>query len=298
MVEEKRTVAGVAFNVLNIAFFTIFSLICIFPFYYMFINTISNNQLVGNGQVMLLPIGIHFGNYIKIFNIPGLWNATFVSIGRTVIGTLLTLIASAFLGYVFTKGEYWKRKLWYRFVIVTMYFNAGLIPWYINMKNLGLLNNFLAYVLPSLVAPFYIILFKTYVEQIPSELEEAAKIDGAGYLTCFFKIILPISTPILATITVFASVDQWNSFFDTLFLMSNQKLFTLQFLLYQYLNNADTIAQMMRDSTTGMINPATLLTPSSIRMTISIVVTLPILFVYPFMQRYFLKGIMLGAVKG
>jgi putative aldouronate transport system permease protein len=299
MIQEKQTRGSLFFNMINVGFFSIFTLLCIFPFYYLFINTISDNHLAATGKILFFPKGIHFDNYVQVFQIPGLGQAAFISISRTVLGSILTLIGSAFLGYAFSRSEYWMRKFWYRFVIISMYFNAGLIPWFVTMKNLGMINNFLVYIIPSIVSAFYVILIKTYIESLPPSLEESAQIDGAGYLVRFTRIILPLSTPILATIAVFACVAQWNSFTDTLFLMKKSELFTLQFILYQYLSEVNAIAMMMRNSTQiSMVDPARLLTPTAIRMTVSIIIVLPILVVYPFLQRFFVKGILIGAVKG
>ena len=195
----------------------------------------------------------------------------------------------------------WKRKLWYRFVVLTMYFNAGIIPWYITMNNLHLTNNFLGDILPTLVSPFYIILTKTYVESIPRELQDAAEVDGAGTLKVFFSIILPIIKPILATVAIFAAVGQWNSFQDTLLLVTDTKLYTLQFILYQYINQASSLATIVSSGTSSEAIQqmlATTQTATSIRMTVTILVVTPILLVYPFFQRFFVKGIMIGAVKG
>jgi putative aldouronate transport system permease protein len=297
---KNRINAGnIAFNIVNYSMLALFTLLCIFPFYYIFINTISDNDLVAKGKVLFLPLGVHFQNYQQLFRIDGLGQAALVSLERTVIGTVLTLLGSSFLGYALSRAEMWKRKLWYRFVVITMYFNAGLIPWFVTMKMLGMVDNFLAYVLPGMVIPFYLILYKTYIESIPASLEESAQVDGAGYLTRYIRIILPLSTPILATITIFASVGQWNSFIDTLFLARTSKLYTLQFLLYRYLNEINALAATLRNSPQAAnLDPSRMLTPSSIRMTISMIVVLPILFVYPFFQRYYVKGIMIGAVKG
>lgn len=288
-----------AFQLFNYGWFVLFTLICVFPFYYLFINTISNNDLSSRGLVLFYPLDIHLTNYANVFKLPGLGLAAVVSLSRTVIGTALTVFSSAFLGYLFTKNEMWGRKFWYRFLIITMYFNAGLIPWYLTMLNLGLVNNFLVYILPAIVSPFFIILVKTFIESTPVALQESAQIDGAGYWVIFTKIILPLSMPILATISIFAAVGQWNSFTDTLFLVTNQKLFSLQFILYRYMNEATSLAQLMRQ-TSGAVNIdlTNMATPTSIRTTVSMVVVTPILLVYPFFQRFFVKGIMIGAVKG
>lgn len=277
------------FHLINYTVFTIITIICVFPFYYLFINTISNNDLSSRGLVMFYPKGLHFTNYTDVFKIPGLGQAALVSVGRTLIGTTLTVLASAFLGYLFTT-HMWGRKFWYRFLVITMYFNAGLIPWYLTMLHLGLTNNFLAYILPAIVQPFFIILVKTFVESTPLALQESAQIDGAGYFKIFTTIIFPLITPILATIAIFSSVSQWNSFTDTLFLITDQRLFTLQFILYRYMNEATSIAQLMKQSTGGMdLDLANMATPTSIRTTVSMVVVLPILLVYPFFQRFLLK---------
>lgn len=296
----KLTLGDYVFNSINYVILTLFTLTCVIPFYYLFINTISDNTLVTKGLIVWLPKGIHFANYIQILKIDGLFNSVLVSVGRTVLGTVLTLIGTTFLGYAFSRPEFWKRKIWYRFVLITMYFNAGIIPWYINMKNLGLLNNFLAYIIPSIVAPFSLILFKTYVESIPSSLEESADMDGAGYITKYVRLIIPLSKPIVATLAVFSAVGQWNSFTDTLFLMTDSKYYSLQYMLYQYLNESNALADSLRQAAAAgsQVNLATVLTPTGVKMTISMVVVIPILCVYPFLQKYFVNGIMLGAVKG
>lgn len=295
-----RSPGDVCFDLINVLLLTVFTLICVFPFYYLFINTISDNALSARGLITLLPRGVHFENYIQIFKISGILTAAIVSLARTVIGTTLSVFASAFLGYLLTKRNMIGHKLVYRFIVVTMYFNAGVIPWYINMMNLHLLNNFLVYILPTIVAPYSIILVKTYVESIPSALEDAAQMDGAGYMARFARVILPVCLPILATITIFSAVGQWNSFQDTLFLISDKRLYTLQFLLYRYMNEAEALATIIKtaESSELLANMTITQTPTSIKMTVSMIVVLPILLVYPYFQKYFVKGIMIGAVKG
>lgn len=298
--KKKLTSKDIAFNICNYGIFLLFTLICAYPFYYLIINTISSNQLSANGLITLIPKGLHLKNYQEVFKLNGLSSALLVSVGRTVIGTSCTVLASAFLGYMFTQQKMWKRKFWYRFLVITMYFNAGLIPVFMTMKMLHLVNSFWVYVIPAIVQPYNIILVKTYVESIPASLEEAAMIDGAGVLKRFAKIILPTSTPILATIAIFSAVGQWNSFSDTLIYITNQKLYSLQYLLYTYLNQASSLASMVKASGDASVvaSMATMQTATSIRMTVSVIVVLPILCVYPFFQRFFVKGIMIGAVKG
>ena len=298
----RKTKGDIVFGILNYTVFGLFTLICFYPFYYLIINSVSANDLSSNGSINFLPSQLHLENYKQVLQLKGLGLAALVSVGRTIIGTICTVLASAFLGFMFTQERMWRRKLWYRLMVVTMYFNAGLIPMFLTMQNLHLTNSFWVYVIPVIVQPFNIILVKTYMESIPRSLQEAAEIDGAGIMKVFLKIILPTSTPILATIAIFAAVAQWNSFQDTLIYVTDQKLYSLQYILYQYINQANSLATMVKNSSGGtnlnMAALATQQTPTSIRMTVSVIVVMPILFIYPMFQRYFVKGIMIGSVKG
>lgn len=288
-------------SVITYFIYSLFAFVCLYPFYYIAINSISNNDLSQRGKVILAPLEIHFTNYVQIFQLDGLLNAAKVSVERTIVGTFFTVLVAAFLGYMFTRETLWKRKFWYRFVVATMYFNAGVIPWYITMSNLGLKNNFWVYIFPVAVQPFYIILCKTYIESVPKELTEAAEIDGAGTLKIFFSIIIPVIKPILATIAIFAAVAQWNSFQDTLLLVTDSKLETLQFTLYRYIQSASSLKSLISSSGNAASIAQTLATTqnqTSVRMTVTMIVVIPIMLVYPFFQRYFTKGIMIGAVKG
>ncbi len=296
----KTSTADHVFSFCNYFVFILITILCAYPFYYLIINSISANDLSNNGLINLIPRQIHFHNYNDVLKMNGIGTAALVSLARTVIGTVCTVLASAYLGFMFTQQKMWHRKLWYRLLVITMYFNAGLIPMFMTMKTLHLTNTFWVYIIPAIVQPFNVIMVKTYVESIPQSLQEAAEIDGAGVLTIFGKIILPTSKPILATIAIWAAVGQWNSFQDTLIYITNQKLYSLQYLLYTYLNQASSLASLVKSTgnAASVASLATMQTPTSIRMTISVIVVLPILFIYPMFQKYFVKGIMIGSVKG
>ncbi len=301
-VQLDRSFTDRLISVITYVVYAIFAFVCIYPFYYIFINSISANNLSERGKVILYPMEIHFQNYINVTKIPGLLDAAKISVLRTVIALALTVIVAGFLGYMFTRETLWKRKFWYRFVVVTMYFNAGIIPWYLTMDKLGMTNNFWGYIFPTVIQPFYIILCKTFCESVPRELQDAGEIDGAGTLRIFFSIMLPVIKPILATIAIFAAVNQWNAFQDTLLLMTNtDKLNTLQYVLFQYINQANSLKALISSTTSSSNLAATLAraaTATSVRMTVTVVVVLPVMLVYPFFQRFFTKGIMIGAVKG
>lgn len=298
--QYKLSPGDIVFEVLNYLVFTLFTIACIFPFYYLFINTISNNDMVLKGTINFIPRGIHLGNYLALLNVGDLSTAFLVSVARTILGTSLMVMASALVGYLVTKQEMWGRRFWYRFLVITMYFNAGIIPVFLNMQMLGLTNSFWVYIIPGIVAPYNIILVKTYIESIPADLEESASIDGASHMTIFRKIIWPLCKPILATIAIFGAVGHWNSFTDSLiYMQSAPNLYTLQHRLYIYLNQASNLKSLMQSG--GSVSEAAIqsaLSGKIIKYTISMVTVIPILLVYPFMQRYFEEGIMLGAVKG
>lgn len=296
----SRSAGDRIFDAFVYVLFTLFTILCVFPFYYLFINTISNNDAVTSGRVNFFPVGFHLNNYIALKDVSDLGSSIIVTIARTVIGTVLMVLVSAWAGYMVTKQKMWKRSFMYRALVITMYFNAGLMPWYMNMMMLGLTGSFMAYVIPGMIAPYNIILVKTYIESIPTSLEESAVIDGANTPTVFTKIILPLSVPILATIAIFGAVGNWNSFQDSLLLMQEKpEMFTLQHRLYVYLNQSSNLGALVSGS--GQLTQAqadTMLSSRVTKYTISMVSIIPILCVYPFMQRFFVKGIMLGAVKG
>lgn len=280
---------------LNFFLLIVFAFLCVYPLYFIFINSISGADAVVRG-VYILPEDFSLEFYKSLLQMPNIPNSIVVSVARTVLGTALTVICSSFLGYMVTQSELPLRKWVYRFAVATMYFNAGLIPWYILMVNLGLKNNFLLYILPSAVGAYYVVLSKTYIESIPASVEESAKIDGAGVLTIYARLILPMSMPIIACLIVFCAVNQWNAWSDNFYLVSDPKLSTLQYQLYMNLANESSNVTNTTSSSSLLRSKAT--TELGLRYALSMLTVLPIILVYPFMQKYFVKGIMLGAVKG
>lgn len=295
----KESVAERSFEIFNYIIMILFMLVCIYPFYYIFIYSISDPSEVAKG-VFILSAGFDLTAYSRLLAKGDIGHAYFISVARTTISTTLCVVASSIFAFLVTKKEMLFKKFVYRFVIITMYMNAGLIPWYITLKSYGLRDNFLVYILPGAINAFYVILVKTFIEQLPASLEESASLDGAGFFTTFFKIIFPLSKPILATIAVYAAVGSWNAWIDNYFLVRSPKLQTVQLILYKYLNEAQLVTDSMRqgDMSVNGITVNTSISPESVRMTITIMTVIPIMLVYPFLQRYFIKGIMMGAIKG
>jgi putative aldouronate transport system permease protein len=292
----KQSKSENIFDWINHTVLIIGVIITLYPLWYVFIYSISNSSEASKG-LFLLPQAVTLQNYVSIFSQADIFSATIISILRTVIGTAITVTMCTMFGFVLTKKLLPFRKLFYILLIITMYINAGLIPWYVTMINIGLKNSFLVYILPTAIVGFYVIIVKTYIEQLPVVIQESALIDGAGTITILIRIIFPLSKPIIATVAIFAAVNQWNMWTDNFFLNPDPKFDTLQLLLYKYLNNnVASVQSLMKDIDSG--NTASLkVSEMSIRMAITMVVTVPILLVYPFFQKFFTKGLMLGAVK-
>lgn len=283
-------------HAVNIALLTSIMFVCVYPFWYVIIGSFSSADAISAG-VFLWPVNFTVHTYQEIFQKGDIGHAFLISVCRVVSGTVLCLFCCTFFAYLMTRREMLGRKFVYRFIIATMYVNAGLIPWYLTMKMYGLRNNFLVYILPGAMNAYFIILIKTFIEQLPPSLEESAALDGAGFFQVYRSIILPLSKPVIATCAVYISVGQWNAWQDNYFLVTDTRLQTVQLILYNYLHEAEQLASSMRS---GMVteNAANMISPAGVRMAITVITVFPILCVYPSLQKYFAKGIMMGAVKG
>jgi len=270
---------------------------------YPFLNTlaVSFNDAMdsGKGGIYLLPRKFTLYNYKSLLGRTQTYHATLVSVLRTVLSTLFCTFSTAMVAYALSRKEFVLRKLFSFIYVLTMYIDGGLIPTYFLMRSLGLTNNFWVYVLPGLVTAFNLIVIRTYIHGLPESLVESARVDGAGDFTIFTRIILPLCKPVLATIALFVAVANWNAWFDTfLYNSSNSKLSTLQYELMKILATANSMTgsleQAMAQAATGATNT---ITPRSVRATMTVIVTVPIAVVYPFLQRYFVHGLTLGGIK-
>ena len=292
----KRSAGELAFDTCNVLFMTLFVLLCVFPFYYMFIYSLSDPSEAAKG-ITLLPRGFTFANYAEVLRIDEIKSATQMSVLKTVLGTAASVLCTSFFGYLMTMRKMYCRKLFYRLLTITMYVNAGLIPTYLIYHSYGLVNNFAIYILPMLLPAFNVILVKTYIEQLPEALQESASIDGAGVCRIWISIILPLCVPILATISVFTSVNLWNSWFDSHIYITDRRMWTLSYVLQRYYKNASQIAEMSSKLSNINLTENIKMTTETLRLTITAIVTIPVLVVYPFMQRFFLKGLLTGSIK-
>lgn len=272
----------------------------VYPFYYCLVISFNEGIDASTGGIFIWPRKFTLVNYEKVFSNEQLMPGFIVSVTRTVTGTTLSLLFTGLFAYGLAHKKLMFKKVYVGIMIFSMYFSGGLVPFYILLKNLKLLNTFWVYIIPGLLSPFNAIIMMNFFKEIPDSIEESVKIDGANDIIIFFRIILPISAPVFATMALFIGVGHWNNWFDTAFFTTNRKLRTLSFLLKEIINKAD-LTSIMSPGVSDALRVGTYaaqgFTAETIRMATMIVVVLPIICVYPFLQRYFVKGIMIGSLK-
>jgi len=294
---KKKTAGDVVFEIFNYLLMIILAVITLYPFLHVLAVSLNDPYDTVKGGITIFPRKFTLVNYTETLNYPQIPWAVMITVLRTVIGTAIGVLSTAMVAYVINRKDFIARRPVAIMFIITMYVGGGLIPDYMLVRGLGLMNNFLVYILPGLISPFNVIVIKSYMEGIPPDLEESAMIDGANDFLIFWRIILPLCAPVIATISLFIAVGHWNSWFDTyLYCSSEPKLTTLQYELQKILSNATASSQVDYYSNLDP-NRTMKVTPHSLRMAMTIIVTLPILLVYPFVQRYFIHGMTIGAVK-
>ncbi|MCI1477074.1 carbohydrate ABC transporter permease [Clostridium beijerinckii] len=293
---KKRSKSDIIFDSIIGIFMVAFVIVTLYPI----LNTlaISFNDGIDTvrGGIYLWPREFTMKNYQTVFNNDNLVKGAFISVSRTIIGTVLHVFLTAMLAYIISRKDFIFKKQLSIFYVITMYVSGGMIPVYVLMKNLHLTNNFLVYILPGLLSAFNMIVIRTFINGLPDSLVESAKIDGAGEFRIFIQIVLPLCKPVLATVALFVAVDQWNAWFDAMLYNSqNINLTTLQYELMKLLSSA------MQQGGAGAIdaakNAGSMVTPKSIRAAATIITALPIVCLYPFLQRYFVSGLTIGGVK-
>ena len=270
----------------------------LYPFWNVVVLALNDATDSLRGGVYLWPRKPTLQNLRTVLAIGPLARGLLNTVLRTVLGVAFSVTATTMLGYVLTQREYVLRKVIQRLFVVTMYVSGGLIPTYFVIRGLGLRNNFLVYLLPTLVNAYYLLIVRSYMDTLPRSLLESARMDGAGEFRTYRTVVFPLSLPVVATVALFIAVDQWNAWFDTFIYVSRPELTTLQFELMKVISRSTVQLQSIDQVRDRMGSPGAMSTPESIRMAITVVVTLPIVCVYPFLQRYFVKGITLGALKG
>ena len=296
----KRTVPGTVFDVINVVLLLVLSFIMIYPFWNQLVISLNDGIDAQRGGLYFWPRIFTFGNYSYILKTSGMLSALGWSVARVVVGTLTKLVATGFLAYVTTVKFFSFHKPLRRLFLITMYVSGGMIPIYLWYMRIGLTESFTVYWLPTLLSAYEMMIIASYIEGLPEAMSESARIDGANEITIFVKIIMPLCIPVFAALGVMVAVGHWNSWFDVLIYNPSGEYDTLQISLRNILIESDKIKKLMQDATAGSAaakSAASRISTTSMRAATTMIVTIPIALDRVF-QKYFVKGISIGAVKG
>lgn len=288
-IADKILVAGIYFFLFLVLVATFY------PFYYTFVLSFNDSVDTMKGGIYLFPRKLTLENYKYFFKDDNLINALWISVARTLLGTITGVIFTCSVAYALSFKKLLFKKFYMVLIIVSMYFSGGLIPYFFTLRQLGLINKFAVYIIPSLFNSFFAIICISFFKDLPYSLYESGKIDGASDLRIYTKIMLPISKPLLATIGLFTAVKQWNSWMDVVFFVQDKSLRTLSYIMIELINASQAPAQVSAQTAQAM---SMSIPPFTLQITAMIIAVTPITLVYPFVQKYFIQGLTLGAVKG
>ncbi|MGO4539874.1 carbohydrate ABC transporter permease [Paenibacillus sp. 2TAB19] len=286
--------ASRSFDVINVIAIIFFVLLCLAPFLHILAISLSSSRAIMSGEVSLIPVEFNWSSYKQVFSDVSMIRSLGFTIMMTLLFTVLCMLMTIAAAYPLAKTKLKGRKIVMFIIVITMFFSGGIIPEYMLVRNLNLLDSIWALVLPGLISPFYLIILITFMQNIPDSLEESAEIDGSSYFRTLVSIIVPLSLPVIATLSLFYGVGRWNGFTDTLMYITSPEMYPLQLKLYQLVQNNMVSELMQMEGASGQ----SMLQPESLKAASVIFATVPILLVYPWLQRYFVSGVMLGAVKG
>lgn len=289
----KKANKATAFDYILLLFFVFMIVITLYPFLNVLAISFNDPMDTMRNVNFIIPRKFTLSNYVYIFTENDLFTPLLMSVARTLVGTALGVLCTAMLAYVLSRKDFYFNKLFTVLFIITMYVSGGMIPEYLLLtRTLKMSNSFWVYIIPGIIWVYNVILMRSFIDGLPPALQEAARIDGANDFTIWLKVILPLCTPVLATVALFVAVGQWNSFMDTY--LYARDLPTLQYVLYEIMEQATIQIDPHAANVDQLANSVS---PLSVRMAITIVATVPILIVYPFLQKYFVGGMTLGAVK-
>lgn len=296
----KKTKSRIAFEIVNYTVLTLLALMCIFPFLHLLAVSFSSDEFTSKGEVFLLPKGVTLQAYGYLAQKKEFFSALGISVLRTVSGTALSLVVILMTAYPLSKtdGRFRGRTAVTWFFLITMFFSGGLFATYFLYKQLGMLNNFLVYILPGACDVWFVLMLMNFFRGIPKELEEAALMDGAGQFTVLFRIFLPLALPSIATIVLFTAIGQWNSWFDGIMYMNDPSSYPLQSYLYTMIVSSDPTKQSGFTLTPEQLEALKNIGGKNLQAAQIFLGILPIALVFPFLQRYFITGITVGSVKG
>lgn len=296
---RRQKTSSKVFDLALLTLMVLMLIITLFPFLNVLAISFNESSDTVKGGVGLIPRQFTFDNYLELARYPALFTGFYISVSRTLLGTVVSVFFTSMLAYTISRRDYRFRRFVTVIFLLTMYVSGGLIPEFMVIRMFGLNNSFWVYIIPGLVGAYNLIIMRSFIDNIPYSLQESAHIDGASDYTIFFRIILPLCKPALATIALYVAVGHWNSWFDTyLYAPFNESITTLQYELMKILQGSisSSSSSILRGQAAQM-QLARSISPLSIRMAITVVTIVPIVIVYPFLQKYFVTGMTLGAVK-
>lgn len=287
----KRSTGEIVFEMFNYIFLAVVSAAMIFPILHVAAQSLSSDLAISRGDVGLWPVEFTLSNYAIVLNDTSVWRSFMISVFVTVVGTGINLIATASLAYPLSRNEYRGRKVILMLVLITFIFSAPLIPNYLLIKSLNMLDTVWALIIPGAISAYNLFIMRSFFMNLPNEIIDSARIDGCGELRIISSIVLPLSKPVMATMGLFYAVVHWNSYSSALYYINSRKLFPLQVRLREIV-----ITDQMGEMDTTFENLANM-SPEGIKMATIVIATLPIILVYPFLQKYFIKGMLIGSIK-
>ncbi|MFR2795183.1 MAG: carbohydrate ABC transporter permease [Eisenbergiella sp.] len=294
-VKKRRSTADIIFLTINYVLLIICCIIVLYPIYYMFIISISDGYAVLRGEVKFFPVGINFSSYKAVLESPDIPKSYLNTVIYTVVGTFINVAMTAMCAYPLSRKKFFGRNVFAFMIIFTMFFDAGMIANFMVVDQLNLTNKIWAIVLPGAINAWYMVIMRTFFQQIPEEIYESAHLDGAGDFVIFGKIVLPLSVPTIMTMVLFYAVGHWNSWFNALIYLDDKAKYPVQLIMRNIVLSGETAAL---SSSAASMSQDVGIVATNVKYAVVFVTMLPILLVYPFIQKYFVKGIMVGALKG
>ena len=295
---NRKTLSDRIFGFAILALSILIFVIILYPLWFIVIASISNSNLVNLGQVKFWPKDIRFYGYQQIIEDTRIWRGYLNTLIYVLVGTALNMVVTMPAAYALSRRGFKARNKVMFYFVFTMFFSGGLIPYFILIVDLGLYDSFWVFIIPTMFSAYNMIIIQSFMRELPSELIESAKLDGASEYRIFFQMILPLSKPVLATIALFTVVTHWNSYFDSMMYTSSQELQTIQLFLKKVITDPSVSRGLGSAATIAIPDQAATLTPQVVKLATMVVTALPVVCIYPFLQRYFVKGVTVGAVKG
>ena len=295
---KHKTMEDHIFSLVIAVVMTLVVIMTVYPFWYILVQSFNDGQDAIRGGIYFWPRIFSIDNYSTLLADTSWLNGILISVSRTVLGTLIGVLFTGLVGFAMSFDELQGRKIFFRLMIFTMYFSGGMIPFYIVLRSLRMLNTFWVYIIPGMLNVYFMLIMINFYRELPRAMYESAWLDGASDMTLFFRIVFPLSKASFATIALFFAVNQWNAWLDSVYYVTNRSLRPIAYLMMEIINQADAQKTVTDAVAQGYASSTISSTTKSLQMAAMMISVAPILVVYPFLQKYFVKGVLIGSVKG